>query len=239
MRARRMAIGLLALAALGFVASSAHAGDTVRLSLSGDTSAQTLNLKATADDLAADTVAAHGGYRGGYGGYRGGYGGYRGGYGGYRGGYGGYRGGYGGYYGGYRGYYQPYYSYYTPSYYSYYPTYSGYTYSSNVYYSPVAELATALAQPQTTVLRPAASGYELPPPMLQADEQPRIAPSQQGTYPYDGGPQRSIPMPPAEEMPVNYPRLSKPALVEDLVVKMPAKSSGKWNYPAYGEAPSR
>ena len=79
MNARRLAGKLVALAALVFLAGSVSAGDTTRLSLPGGASAPTVNLKATADDLAADTVEARyirGGY---YGGYRGGY------YGGYRG----------------------------------------------------------------------------------------------------------------------------------------------------------
>ena len=262
MYTRRFAIGLLGLAALAFSAGTATAGDTVRLSLPGGDSAPTVNLKANADDLAADTVATHygrggyGGYRGGYGGYRGGYGGYggyRAGYGGYRAGYGGYGGGYRGYYGGgYRGYYggyQPSYSgytyyapsYYTPSYYtpSYYPTYSGYAYPSSGCYLPIAASATLVVQPRTTVLRPATYDLPAPIPMPQADEQPQLSPGQPGTYPYDGGPQRQIPMPGAEETAVGYPRLSKPAVVEDLVVKLPGKSSGKWTYPAYGETPSR
>jgi len=278
MNARRMAIGLLALAALVFVSATASAGDTVRLSLPGDASAPTLDLKATPDDLASDTLQVGrgyhgGGYHGGYhGGYRGGYhGGYRGYYGGYRGYYGGYRahasqlpyyGGYrgygfrGGYYGGYRGYYGGgfrYYGGYWPRYgvgfygayspsYSYYPSYSGYSYSSGAYCSPIVESSTLIIQPRTTVLRPATPSYDLPAPSLmpQADEQPQLVPSQPGTYPYDGGPNNRIPMPPAEESSTSYPRLSKPALVEDLVVKLPGKSSsGKRTYPAYGETPSR
>jgi hypothetical protein len=238
MHARRMAIGLLALAALAFVAGTATAGDTIRLSLPSGESAPTLNLKATPDDLAADNVATRFG-RGFGGGYRGGYGGYRG----YRGGYG-YGGGYRGYYGGgYRGYYGPrfYGSYYRPYYSSYYystpyyyPSYSGYG-----YYSPIGLSSTAVISAQTTVLRPAAANYDRPLPMPQADNEPQLSPSQSGTYPYDGGPQRQIPMPPAGESSVGYPGLSKPALVEDLVVKLPGKSSGKWTYPAYGETPSR
>jgi len=276
MNARQMAIGLLALAVLVFVAGSASAGDTVRLSLPGDASAPTLNLKATAEDLAADTLEAayRGGYHGGYhGGYRGGYVahrgyGFRGGYyGGYRAhasqlpyyrGYRGYYGGYRGYYGGYRGYYgggfryyggywprygAAYYGSYSPSYYYYNPGYSGYSYSSGGYCSPIVESSTVVVQPRTTVLRPAAPSYDLPAPTLmpQADELPRIVPSQPGTFPYDGGPNNQIPMPPADESSTSYPRLSKPALVEDLVVKLPGKSSssGKWTYPAYGETPSR
>jgi hypothetical protein len=252
MNSRRLAIGLSALAALAFVAGTAKAGDTVRLSLPGGDSAPTHNLGATPADLAADTVATRffrggfighrgfGGFRGYYGGYRGfGYGGYRGfGYGGYRGfGYGGYRGfGYGGYRGfGYGGYYGPrFYGsyYYGPTYYSY-PSYS-YPYYSGYY--PISATGAAVAT-QATVIRPAApANYERPLPMPYADDQP--APGQPGTYPYDGGPQRQVPMPSADESPVRYPNRDKPAIVEDIVVKLPAKS-GKWNYPAYGEKPSR
>jgi hypothetical protein len=257
MHSRKLAVGLSALAALAFVAGTASAGDIVRLSLPGGQSAPTLDLKATPDDLAADTVptrlvrgaargvargvgfAAHRGY---YGGYRGGfYGGYRGYYGGYRGYYGGYRGYYGGYYAPrfYGAYYGPrYYGsyYYTPSYYDY-PSYSGY-YAPLVTY-PIAS-AGAVVAAQPAVIRSAApANYERPLPMPQADDQPQPAPGQPGTYDYDGGPQRRIPMPPAEESPVVHPNRHQPAVVEDLVVKLPGKASGKWTYPAYGEKPSR
>jgi len=251
MHAMRLALGLAALAAIGFVAGSATAADTIRLSLPGSTTAPTVNLKATADDLAADTLDArygYGGYRGyGHGGYRGfGYGGYRGfGYGGYRGyGYGyrgfgyGYRGygyGYRGYYGGYRGYYRPYYSSYYPSYssYSYYPTYS--------YCYPMAS-STIVTPVQPLVIQSTTSNYAQPAPsvMLPADE-PSLLPSTpgNGTYPYNGGPRTPVPMPQADESATSYPRLTKPALVEDLVVTLPGKSTGKWTYPAYGETPTR
>jgi hypothetical protein len=233
MYARRLAIGLSTLAALAFVAGTATAGDTIRLSLPSGESAPTINLKATPADLAADTVATRFG-RGGFGGFRGGF---RGGFVGHRVGFGGFRGGFGG---GYRGFYRPYYSSYyyrTPYYYGtpyIYPYYSSYG-----YYSPIGLSATASISTQTTVLRPAAaSGYERPLPMPEED-QPRLAPSEPGTFPYDGGPQRQIPMPAVGEMPVSYPGQNKPAIVEDIVVKLPAKSSGKWTYPAYGEKPSR
>src|SRR5947209_4057857 len=125
-----------ALLAAGLLAwtAPAHAGDTFRLDMSGNTTAPTLTLKG--DDTGADTIAVRG--RGGHGGHHGGghhaghhhgghhhaghhhaghhhrgyhHGGYRGyGY-GYRGyGYGGYRGyGYRGY--GYGSFYRPYYGY--------------------------------------------------------------------------------------------------------------------------------
>src|SRR4051794_11211430 len=110
MRARFLGAGVLTLAAL-FLVSAAQAGDTIRLGLSPNTTAPTVDLKATPSDADADTlpvfhrggfVGHHGGY---YGGYRGGYyGGYRGGYyGGYAGYRGAYYGGIGRYYGGYYG----------------------------------------------------------------------------------------------------------------------------------------
>jgi len=318
MHAKRLAIGLVALAALTYATGTASAGDTMRLSIPGSPTAPTLNLKATDEDLSADTVAARyygGGFRGFGGGFRGvgvgfrgigfgrgigygygrgigiGYGrgfgyGYGRGFVGYGRGFVGYRrgfvGGYwgpryfGGYYGsGYGGYggYPVYSGGYYGSGYCGYPVYSGAYYGSSYYSSDysnygygygcspcggasitIGSLTASVGPPTTIYSTPSYStpsyvtpGYVAPsystpsytPPMPRADESVPALPGQTGTYPYDGGPSQGVPMPPAEESAVKIPRLSKPALVEDLVVSLPEKKTGKWKYPAYGDAPTR
>jgi hypothetical protein len=57
-----------------------------------------------------------------------------------------------------------------------------------------------------------------------------------GTFDYDGGPRVPVPLPPGEETMTNFPR--RPALIDDLLVSTKA-TSGRWNYPAYGEKPTR
>jgi hypothetical protein len=258
MLAKQWAIGLAAVAFLA-LASPAQASDTIKLKLPGQPSSDTLDLKATDDDLSDEFLDARyyrgGGFRGGYGGgfYRGGYGGYRGGISyGYRGGYYGgigYRGGYsgGGYYGGYArfgyggcGYYG--YSY--PSYYSGYSCYSPgcYTYD---YISPCSSVTVL---PPVTVrvgpsysLRPAPStvlpGTPGPAPVLPLPKEDSTAP---GTFNYDGGPKELVPMPKGEDGAMTLPR--KPAVAVERVVSLTqsnAKSSNKWSYPAYGESATR
>jgi hypothetical protein len=202
------------------------------------------------------------GYRGGFygGGYRGygyragyrGYYGYRGygyrGYAGYRAGYYGYRGygyrgyGYGGY--GYRAFYRPWYGYgyggygYAayPSYYYAYPAYSYYACADT---SPVIAPITTLAVRPTTVIRavptPAPAENVLPKPTPAG---PKLPPPD-GGFEYNGGPREPMPMPPAEEEQVReLPRIPTP--VVDRLVSLPAEpKTGKWAYPAYGEAPRR
>jgi len=99
--------------------------------------------------------------------------------------------------------------------------------------------------------------YQQPPERLPAPYQNQ--PSQEkpslhmpradesNTYPYDGGPTAPVPMPQGEDKPtlvpphraapaetfVSYP--SKPTQVK----KTEEKKTGKWNFPAYGEKPSR
>jgi len=263
MYAKRLVIGLLALTAIAFLASSASAADTIRLGQPGAATAPTVNLKATPDDLAADTIEAGYRYGRGFVGYGRGFGGYGRGYGGYGRGYAttlpayrygyGYRNyGYGGWYGyrngyGYRpyywgaGYYRPYFwprAYYAPSYYYYYPSYSGYYYYPSTYYYPIARVVTA---PSVGLdYQSSSPGYALPSPVPEGtNPTPVPPPGGNGTYPYDGGPRAPVPMPPADDTSVQSLRLTKPALVEDLVVTMPGKATGKWNYPAYGETPTR
>ncbi len=190
-------------------------------------------------------------YRGGYGygGYRGGYGygGYRGGYGyGYGGYYGGYRRGYG--YGGYYGF-GPYYGgFYSPYIYSYpyysYPIYSypTYTYPSYVnstlsttpnfsYYNfgPLTTLgATTLDAPPTPAPAPAVISQSPYGQLL-----PAPSPVQgNGTFPYDGGPSRSVPMPRIDS------GFNEPApLPQGRPVSLPVEPA-KRSYPAYGEKPT-
>jgi len=206
----------------------------------------------------------YGGYRGGYyGGYRGyGYGGYRGGYyGGYRGygygyGYGGYR---GGYYGGYRGYGYGY-GYYRPRYYGGY--YSSSYYSSGYYGISDDQGADVYAICARSVVRSAPSTYYRQPSYSQPSYQPQPieelpAPSavpqvmpraDESTFPYDGGPKNPVPMPvpsqsldEAKPTQIPYGRLQPGETLVSVKPKQTEekKTSGKWNFPAYGEKPTR
>jgi len=209
-----------------------------------------------------------GGYRGGYvGGFRGGYvGGYRG---GFVGGYRGYYGGYGRYFGGYYprsyasyygGYYPRYYGGYYGGYYSpvmygtyypayYYPGYGAfYTprvwgYAAPVYYG---NYGCAYSPALTTYAVPAAGtvvpGTPVMPRALDTAPAPgSVAPRGSGTYPYDGGPSNPVPTPmtnTGETLTQNLPRV--PTLMDTVPVSVsPEKETGKWVYPAYGEAPRR
>jgi len=210
----------------------------------------------------------YGGYRGGYyGGYRGAYyGGYRGAYyGGYRGYYGGSRGYYGAYYRPYYGggYYTPNYygatSYYAPAY-----SYYGYSYTvpyCDSYYG-ISDVGGAVVSPiclkprQATVYYyPAPQQYSYPQqqpsyrqPSAPQQAAPQVMPRAEETYPYDGGPKSPVPMPeslpqqPEDARPTVIP-FSKLAPDETLVSLKPKQSeekkTGKWNYPAYGEKPTR
>jgi hypothetical protein len=170
------------------------------------------------------------GYRGlGYG-YRGvGYRGY-----GYRGyGYRGY--GYRGY--GYRGYgyggYYPWWglgSYWWPGYgYGYYPYYSNYYPSTYYVYPSDYDYPTGLSTVIPSMPPAGTSLYTTPPPAAQP-------PAGTGTFEYDGGPRLPVPLP----LPKGEEKLTRlpnhPMLVSDLAV---SAKSGKWNYPAYGEKPTR
>jgi len=208
----------------------------------------------------------YGGYRGGYVGYRGGYyGGYRGGYyGGYRGYYGGYRYGYGyrgygygGYYPSYGYAYYPSYSYYYPSYSYYYPSYS-YSYPdySYGYGSDDSSYYPSSLSSRVVIVRPSAPVTSYPQPQPQA--QPRLetlpnpspspAPQQmpradEDTFPYDGGPKNPVPVPQSSEdarpTVIPYRTLRPKETLVSLKPKGEEKTSGKWNYPAYGEKPTR
>jgi len=206
----------------------------------------------------------YGGYRGAYyGGYRGGYyGGYRGAYyGGYRAYYGGYR----GYYGGYRPYYGAYYRpyYYGATYYA--PSYSYYSYTvpyCDSYYG-ISDVGGASVSPICVKPRQPAAVYDYPAPQQYSSPQqqptyrqpsapeqsaPQVMPRAEETFPYDGGPKNPVPMPeslpqtPEDARPTVIP-FSKLAPDETLVSLKPKqteeKKTGKWNYPAYGEKPTR
>jgi len=218
----------------------------------------------------------YGGYRGGYyGGYRGGfYGGYRGYYAGYRGFYGGYRGNYGGYGGYYRPYYAGYggygyggygYNYVTPYYYGGYGyPYSGcynYGYSYPAYYygcnTGVNVVSTyAFNQPYVSSVTPygvsqgvvpygatqsGINGYNGSTPVMPPVQ------SGDGTYPYDGGPSTTVPMPqqPAQQQPqppqpLNpAPAKAAPAatlrLVSTTAQPVQTQRTSQFAFPAYGE----
>lgn len=207
------------------------------------------------------------GYRGGlyFGGYRGFYGGYRGGfYGGYRGFYPRFHVGFRRpvFYGGYAAY-PSFYSYGYSTY--YYPNYTAYAYAYPCS-MPTVDTTTIVVTPSTVRVGPPSYSLTTPPPgttvapglpgtnTLPAPREERGAPMPPATtpgttFPYDGGPKAPVPMPPAdpaEEGKVRLPR--RPAVVEDMVVSLKLDPSGefsatggtgKWSYPAYGEAPRR
>jgi hypothetical protein len=58
-------------------------------------------------------------------------------------------------------------------------------------------------------------------------------------YPYNGGPSAPVPMPRADDT-LELPRIPTPISVRE-VSFLPADTpkTGKWVYPAYGEAPRR
>jgi hypothetical protein len=255
----------LALSGL-LLTSSAMAGENVIRLASPDSDANTLNLLATDDDLDADTIDVQrwgrGGYRGGYG-YRGfGYGGYRGYYGGYRPYYYGYRPFYYGYRPYYYNYYRPYYGYYRPYYYnsyyynSYWPYYWGISYPSYSFglsigysgYYPIwgrsAVTRSLVIQPSPSYAEPSQPDESLP----GTTPQPQMPKADEGTYPYDGGPMNPVPVPMQEARPsiVPYAELHPEerfvSLTPDAPTLLNVKSepkTGKWNYPAYGEKPTR
>ncbi len=63
---------------------------------------------------------------------------------------------------------------------------------------------------------------------------PTPLPSDNATYPYDGGPRVPLPMPRADPAPT--PEVEPPsAPVDGHSVSLPLKVAGKLTYPAYGE----
>jgi hypothetical protein len=220
------------------------------------------------------------GYRGYYGGYRGFYGGrrfygYRGFYGGYYpgyyagygyGGYGGYGYGYP-YYGGYGGYGYGGYGYGGYASYGYgYGGYGGYGYGGYGGYGYggypccakrlVASVSRTVIQQQPVPVQPNGPIQQVPQNQGAGPGPGQVVPQvEEGTYPYNGGPRNSVPMPGATnnpQQPLNVPQVTPqaaqtPRLVPydslpdtDRYVSLPAaKKTGKWTYPAYGEQARR
>jgi hypothetical protein len=145
-------------------------------------------------------------------------------------------------------YIRPYYShsyYYRPYYYSYGYRISGSSCTPGVVYS----LSLALPCVSGSVVLDPAEG---PPPLSSppaAQPQKPVPPmpkSDNGTYPYDGGPTSPAPIPGAGTTPPSAPapRVAPSPAVEvpatgRLVSAQGSKSTGKWIYPAYGEQPRR
>jgi hypothetical protein len=255
MRVKHLAAGILAVAGLA-LATPAFGGDTIRLNLADYNNASVKPLVATDADLDADTLEVWrgGGFRGGFhgGGFRGGFGGFRGGFGGFRGGFVGHRGFIGfnrGFVGFNRGFvgFRPF----APRFFGFYPRFGGgfsrgcafpasfgfgYGYypgwsSCGVYASPCS--VSVGIPPITRVLGTVPPGQVVPAPLAPL-------PPGNGTYQYDGGPANPVPMPPPEETPTRSdPR--RPAVYDEVMVSLPGEQSGtgKWVYPAYGEAPRR
>jgi len=204
----------------------------------------------------------YGGYRGYYGGYRGGYGGY------YRPFYANYYrpyyyGGYGGY--GYASYYSPYYynSYYaTPYYYStpyYYDNYYGCSNATNIVttVNTVTPSVYAYQQPYLPSVTPYGStpqvygggynnGYNGLPQQgisgYNGNQLPVMPPVQQpnnGTYPYDGGPNAPVQLPQQLPQQDSAPAKFAPQAPTTLrLVSTPApktQPASQFSFPAYGE----
>ena len=194
-------------------ASAGSQDDTFRLGMTGDADVMTLGGRGDADTI----LVGRGGGRGGWGGGRGGWGGARAGWGGGRGGWGGWHGGWGGRvgwrsgwggwrggwwggrrfgWGGWGGWYSPWYygwgypwvgyglSYYPPAYNYWSPAYA---YPS---YYGCSLNDTAWTQPDSTVA-PSGSSVPRQPDLLPP---PTRSPGS-GTFQYDGGPPRPVPLP--------------------------------------------
>jgi hypothetical protein len=198
-------------------------------------------------------------HRGYYGGYRGGYyGGYRGYYGGYRGYYGGYAsyyrpyyyGGYGGY--GYSNYYSPYYynSYYVDPYYYSTPYYGC---STGSVYAPVTTVQSVYAyqQPYLPSVTPYGvqpqqqiNGYNGVPQQgisgYNGNKLPVMPPVQQqpnnGTYPYDGGPNQPVPLPNTQDSaPAKFAPQAPTTLRLVSTPSQPVRPASQFSFPAYVE----
>jgi hypothetical protein len=256
MLSRSLAAGVLALAGLA-LATPARAEDTLRLALPASDEAATLDLNDMDEDFDADTIAVARG-RGGRGGGRGvARGGFRG-----RGFAGrGFRGGFHrarfarfprvarfGRFGRFpvrvgfgRRFFAPRFRsrvFISPrwSFWGFYPR----VYSPSVYwfYYPTASSWATYPISETVASTPL---YMDPVPSGQAPVMPSTpAPPKAGTntFPYDGGPRAPVPMPTPDEAAVQPPLKRVPMLLEDFLVSM-SPNGAKWNYPAYGEKPTR
>jgi hypothetical protein len=240
-----------------------RAGDTIRLDLpSKDAPTMTLlDDGQGADTVEARGRGFGGGFHGGFhgGGFHGGGfhgGGFRGGFhSGFRGGFHGvgFRGGFvgsrrfvgfgrfgfaRGFYGGFgRGYWGGYWPYYGGGYSGYYPCYAGYGsyypggYCPGVYYYPCVN-GTSVTY---STLAPLGLGVQVSPGAGQPLVPDAPVPGEDGTYPYDGGPQNPLPAP--RTMPRADPTTAPPALpLEGRAVSLP-RTTSKYSYPAYGEKP--
>jgi len=114
--------------------------------------------------------------------------------------------------------------------------------------TPPPPSVTLRVLPNSTVIQPPVQTNPtnppiLPPPTLDDGK------GKNGTFPYDGGPKDVIPMP-KDGVPnglQNGTQMGsdrRPRVVEDMAVGLSftsggASGSGKWQYPAYGEAPRR
>ena len=229
----------LALGAVLAVAgpSSAQNSDTLRLSGGPTGATMTLGGTGTVEDAATEDIElAHYkkfGYYGGYGGYKGYYGGYRGFYGGS--GYRGFYPGYGGYgyrnfgYSGYRGFYgypsfgysRPFYGY---GYRPYYPYYGGSGFFIGFRISADTDALNTPAVPLGGSVKPAQPA------------QPMMVPlgPDNGTFPYDGGPAKPVPLPTPDAKPMTPPAPQPGA--NDLPVSLKPKIGiTPPKYKAYGE----
>ena len=256
MRGKSFVAGLLATVSVLAWAGASRGGDTIRLNGGDNTPTRGL----VDDGQGADTVPTW--YRGGWGGYRGfGYGGYRGfGYGGFyrpyygfglgygglgygrgfgwggyglglgglgygRGfGWGGYGLGYGLGFGGLGGY--------GLGYGGFYP---GFGLGYGGMFGPCAGTTANIYSLNMQANTP---GTPLPgaPQPRAVDVAPQQAPANDGTFPYDGGPQNVVPNPQDTPPARTTPQRSVP--LEGRAVSLP-KSSPKWSYPAYGETARR
>lgn len=219
---RRIGWTALAAALLLTWAGKAQAQDTIRLGGTGDAKVQSLVY-----DGQANTELTHwGGWRGGHWGHWGYHAHFYRPWVGYRP-YWGYR----PYYAyGYRPYaYWPRYysSYYAPSYYYYPPT-------TSCYVEPIS------IDPQTapTGVVLGSSSYAQPPVIARPANSPilRLPPPARddGTYPYDGGPVRPMPMPgPDEAAPMQQKRPTVP--LDGKLVSLPSQRTSTYTYEAYGE----
>jgi hypothetical protein len=144
------------------------------------------------------------------------------------------------YYGYGYGYGYPYYTAY--SYYPYYAAYSAYPgiyYGSSYYPSYYAAnpcSGGALVRPYPTM--PPATSLATPGPSYASPSVPGPAPAgaAPGTFPYDGGPSLPVPMPSVPETETGSQRGKGKST--ELFVSLPAPAA-KWQYPAYGEKPTR
>jgi hypothetical protein len=229
---------LLAVVAVVAWGGPSRGGDTIRLA--GDADAPTQNL--VDDGSGADTIPTW--YRGFGWGYRGyGWGGYRGfGYGGFYRPYFGWGGFYRPYYG--LGFYRPFYG--LGLYRPYYGFSLGYGFGYSGFYPGFGFGYGGLFGPWCA--GGSASVYSLNIPMATLgtpldgappggpDPAPKQRPSEEGTFPYDGGPANPVPNPKETTRPSTPPQRSVP--LEGRAVSLP-RSAAKWTYPAYGETARR